>query len=105
MLLRLDDPDLVRAGALGVLAQMVYEQQTALFRAEERSTAFVAASLANVAITIAATVLLVVVWEQGALGVIVGNITGTLARHGRPARRLHRAAARAAASRGRCCAR
>ncbi len=76
--LGVDDPDLVRAGALGVLAQMVYEQQTALFRAEERSTAFVAASLTNVAITIGATVLLVVVWEQGALGVIVGNITGTL---------------------------
>jgi O-antigen/teichoic acid export membrane protein len=77
-LLGLDDPDLVRAGALGVLAQMVYEQQTSMFRAEERSTAFVAASLTNVAITIAATVLLVVVWEQGALGVILGNVTGTL---------------------------
>jgi O-antigen/teichoic acid export membrane protein len=76
--LGLDDANLVRAGALGVLAQMVYEQQTSLFRAEERSTAFVAASLVNVAITIAATVLLVVVWEQGALGVIVGNVTGTL---------------------------
>jgi O-antigen/teichoic acid export membrane protein len=76
--LGLDDPQLVRAGALGVLAQMVYEQQTAMFRAEERSTAFVAASLVNVALTIGATVLLVVVWEQGALGVIVGNLTGTL---------------------------
>jgi O-antigen/teichoic acid export membrane protein len=76
--LGLDDPNLVRAGAVGVLAQMVYEQQTAMFRAEERSTAFVVASLVNVALTIAATVLLVVVWEQGALGVIVGNLTGTL---------------------------
>jgi O-antigen/teichoic acid export membrane protein len=77
--LGLDDANLVRAGALGVLAQMVYEQQTALFRAEERSTAFVTASLVNVGITIAATVLLVVVWEKGALGVILGNVTGTLA--------------------------
>jgi O-antigen/teichoic acid export membrane protein len=76
--LGLDDPNLVRAGAVGVLAQMVYEQQTAMFRAEERSTAFVVASLVNVALTIAATVLLVVVWEQDALGVIVGNLTGTL---------------------------
>jgi O-antigen/teichoic acid export membrane protein len=49
-----------------------------MFRAEERSTAFVAASLVNIALTIGATVLLVVVWEQGALGVIVGNLTGTL---------------------------
>ena len=76
--LGLDDPNLVRAGAVGLLAQMVYEQQTALFRVEERSTAFVLASLANIAITIGATVLLVVAWEQGALGVIVGNFTGTL---------------------------
>jgi O-antigen/teichoic acid export membrane protein len=77
--LGLDDPNLVRAGAVGLLAQMVYEQQTALFRAEERSTAFVIASLANIGITIGATILLVVAWEQGALGVIVGNFTGTLA--------------------------
>ena len=76
--LGLDDPDLIRAAALGVLAQMAYEQQTSIFRAEERSTAFVAASLVNIAITIGATILLVVVWEQGALGVVVGNITGTL---------------------------
>jgi O-antigen/teichoic acid export membrane protein len=77
--LGLEDARLVRAAGVGVLAQMVYEQQTALFRAEERSTAFVVASLSNVAVTIAATVLLVVVWEQGALGVVVGNLTGTLA--------------------------
>src|SRR5918994_4238250 len=77
-LLGLDDPDLVRAGFVGIWAQMNYEQLTSLFRAEERSTAFVLASLTNIAVTIAATILLVVVWEQGALGVIVGNFTGTL---------------------------
>jgi O-antigen/teichoic acid export membrane protein len=77
-LLGLDDANLVRAGFVGVWAQMNYEQLTSLFRAEERSTAFVAASLANIAVTIAATILLVVVWEQGALGVVVGNFTGTL---------------------------
>ena len=77
-LLGLDDANLVRAGFVGVWAQMNYEQLTSLFRAEERSTAFVAASLANIAVTIAATILLVVVWEQGALGVIVGNVAGTL---------------------------
>ena len=78
-LLALDDPNLVRAGAVGIWAQMNYEQLTALFRAEERSTAFVLASLANVLLTIGATVLLVVALEQGSLGVIVGNFTGTLA--------------------------
>ncbi len=76
--LGLDDANLVRAGFVGIWAQMNYEQLTSLFRAEERSTAFVLASLANIAVTIAATILLVVVWEQGALGVIVGNFTGTL---------------------------
>src|ERR671910_2573817 len=77
-LLGLDDANLVRAGFVGIWAQMNYEQLTALFRAEERSTAFVLASLANIAVTVGATVLLVVVWEQGALGVIIGNFTGTL---------------------------
>ncbi|NUT54503.1 MAG: oligosaccharide flippase family protein [Thermoleophilia bacterium] len=77
-LLGLDDANLVRAGFVGIWAQMNYEQLTSLFRVEERSTAFVLASLANVAVTIGATILLVVVWEQGALGVIAGNFTGTL---------------------------
>jgi O-antigen/teichoic acid export membrane protein len=77
-LLGLDDANLVRAGFVGVWAQMNYEQLTSLFRAEERSTEFVLASLANIAVTIGATILLVVVWEQGALGVIVGNFVGTL---------------------------
>jgi O-antigen/teichoic acid export membrane protein len=77
-LLGLDDPNLVRAGFVGIWAQMNYEQLTSLFRAEERSTAFVIASLANIGVTIAATLLLVVVWEKGALGVIVGNFAGTL---------------------------
>jgi O-antigen/teichoic acid export membrane protein len=78
-LLGLSDANLVRAGFVGIWAQMNYEQLTSLFRAEERSTAFVLASLANIGVTIAATLLLVVVWEQGALGVIVGNFAGTLA--------------------------
>ena len=74
-----DQSWLVRAAFVGLWAQMNYEQLTAVFRVEERSTAFVAASLANVLLTIATTVLLVVVLDAGALGVIVGNFTGTLA--------------------------
>ena len=77
-LLGLADANLVRAGFVGIWAQMNYEQLTSLFRVEERSTAFVAASLANIAVTIGATIVLVVVREQGALGVIVGNFMGTL---------------------------
>jgi O-antigen/teichoic acid export membrane protein len=70
--------DLVRAAAVGIWAQMNYEQLTSLFRVEERSIAFVLASLANILITVAATVLLVVVFDKGPLGVLVGNFTGTL---------------------------
>ena len=44
-LLRLgDDPWLVRAGFVGLWAQMNYEQLTSLFRVEERPVAFVGAS-------------------------------------------------------------
>src|SRR5947208_5424267 len=51
---------------------------TSLFRVEQRSGAYVTATLANVVVTIAATVLLVVVFDRGPLGVLVGNLTGTL---------------------------
>jgi O-antigen/teichoic acid export membrane protein len=70
--------DLVRAAAVGIWAQMNYEQLTSLFRVEERSVAFVLASLANIVITVGATVLLVVALDKGPLGVLVGNFTGTL---------------------------
>jgi O-antigen/teichoic acid export membrane protein len=69
---------LVIAAFIGLWAAMNYEQMTSLFRVEQRSGAYVTATLANVAITIAATVLLVVVFEKGPLGVLVGNFTGTL---------------------------
>jgi O-antigen/teichoic acid export membrane protein len=78
--LSLDGQDwLVRAQFVALWAQMNYEQLTAVFRVEQRASRFLAASLANVAITIAATVILVVGFDKGALGVIVGNFTGTLA--------------------------
>src|SRR5688500_5441909 len=76
--LGLDDPWLVRAAFVGIWAQMNYEQLTALFRVEERSGLFVLASLSNIAVTIGTTLVLVVAYDQGALGVIVGNFTGTL---------------------------
>jgi O-antigen/teichoic acid export membrane protein len=69
---------LVRAQFVGLWAQMNYEQLTAVFRVEQRASRFLAASLANIAITIAATIVLVVGLDEGALGVIVGNFTGTL---------------------------
>jgi O-antigen/teichoic acid export membrane protein len=69
---------LVIAAFIGLWAAMNYDLMTSLFRVEQRSTAYVIATLANVAITIAGTVLLVVVFDQGPLGVLVGNFTGTL---------------------------
>ena len=57
---------------------MNYEQLTWVFRVEQRPVAYICASLANIALTVAGTLLLVVVLEKGAVGVIVGNFSGTL---------------------------
>jgi O-antigen/teichoic acid export membrane protein len=70
--------NLVIAGAVGLWAQTNYQQLTALFRVEERSVAFAIASIANVLLTILLTVLFIVVLHWGAIGLIVGNFTGTL---------------------------
>jgi O-antigen/teichoic acid export membrane protein len=72
------DPWLVRAGAVGLWAQTNYQQLTNLVRAEERSTAFAIASVTNVLVTVAAMVLFVAVFHWGAIGLVVGNFTGTL---------------------------
>lgn len=70
--------DLVRAAFVGLWAHVNYEQMTSLFRVEQRSTAYLIATLINLGLTVGATVLLVVVLENGPIGVIVGNFTGTL---------------------------
>jgi len=72
------DPSLVRAGAVGLWAQTNYQQLTALFRVEERSLQYAFASVANVLITVAAMVLFVAYFHWGAVGLVVGNFTGTL---------------------------
>ena len=82
------------AAFVGLWAGMNYEQLTSLFRVEERSVAFVSASLANILLTIGATLLLVVALDQGPIGVIVGNFIGTLIVYA-VARRLPPRAARA----------
>jgi O-antigen/teichoic acid export membrane protein len=51
---------------------------TNLFRAEKRSVAFTMATLMNIGITVPLTVILVVVYKEGPLGIIVGNLSGTL---------------------------
>jgi O-antigen/teichoic acid export membrane protein len=57
---------------------MNYAQITSLFRVEQRPVAFAIATVANVLITIGATVVLVVVFDKGATGAVVGNLLGTL---------------------------
>jgi O-antigen/teichoic acid export membrane protein len=73
-----DHTTLVRAAFVYMWVQMNFEQLTAFFRAEERSVAFVAATLVNLVITVVATIIGVVVLDWGATGVLVGNFTGTL---------------------------
>jgi O-antigen/teichoic acid export membrane protein len=74
-----DKATLVRMAFVLLWAQMNFEQITALFRVEERAVAFTIATLANLVITVAATIVFVVVLDWGATGVIAGNFTGTLA--------------------------
>jgi O-antigen/teichoic acid export membrane protein len=76
--LNLGDAWLVRAGFVGLWAQMNYAQMTSLFRVEERPVGFAIASVANVLITIGATIALVVGAHKGAIGAVVGNFLGTL---------------------------
>jgi len=64
---------------VGLWAQTNYNQLTALFRVEERSVQYAMASVANVLITVVAMVVFVAVFHWGAIGLIVGNFTGTLA--------------------------
>ena len=71
--------ELVAASFVGLWAGMNWAQITSLFRVEERSVAYVTATVANILITVGATLVLVVGLEAGPLGVIVGTFTGTLA--------------------------
>ena len=70
--------DLVRAAFVGLWAHVNYEQMTSLFRVEQRSGAYLIATLINLGLTVGATLLLVVVLDKGPIGVIIGNFTGTL---------------------------
>src|SRR5262249_39445113 len=66
--------------ATGILlwVNVNYAQLTNVFRAEQRSLAFSVATLANIAITVPLTVVFIVHYELGPLGLLVGNFSGTL---------------------------
>ncbi len=71
--------NLVRVAFVMLAVQLLYEQLTALYRVEERSVAFTVASLANLVITVVATIVAVFVLDDGATGALAGNAIGTAA--------------------------
>ena len=65
------------AGVLGLWIVMNYDVLTRVYRVERRAKEFVAFQLANVAITVVLTVILVVVFDEGTIGLVLGNFIGT----------------------------
>lgn len=72
-LLDVDDATLMAYGILGLWAFTNLEVAYALLRVEERRRAYLIASLANVLLTVALTVTLVVILDYGARGYVLGN--------------------------------
>lgn len=73
LLLGLHDPILVDCAIVGLWAFTNLEMAYAQLRVDERARAYVYASGANVAMTVAFTVTLVVFADQGARGLLLGN--------------------------------
>jgi len=69
--------ELVRVGFALLFVSMLYDQATSLYRVEERTTEFAIAGLANLAITVTATIWFVVGLDGGATGAMLGNVSGT----------------------------
>ena len=73
LLIDIDDPLLLDCAVLGLWAFTNLEMVYAQLRVDERARAYVYASGANVAMTVAFTVALVVFAHQGARGLLLGN--------------------------------
>ena len=71
------DPALIRITALGLWAFTCLEMTYALLRVDERAGTFLRASLVNVALTIGLSVYLVVVRDEGARGLLLGNFVAS----------------------------
>jgi O-antigen/teichoic acid export membrane protein len=72
-LLRIDDATLMAYGVLGLWAFTNLEIAYALLRVDERRRTYLRASVANVVLTVALTVTLVVGFDAGARGYVLGN--------------------------------
>jgi O-antigen/teichoic acid export membrane protein len=77
LLLDRRDTELMLVAVFGLWAFTNYELQMALFRLDERAGAYFVTSLVNVLLTIALTVWLVVVKDEGARGLLLGNFVPT----------------------------
>jgi O-antigen/teichoic acid export membrane protein len=73
LLLPFEDPLLLDCAVLGLWAFTNLEMAYAQLRVDERARAYVYASGANVAMTVAFTIALVVFADQGARGLLLGN--------------------------------
>lgn len=73
------DTELVLIAVGGLWIFTNYELLMALFRLDERARSYFAASLANVLLTVVLTVWLVVVEDEGARGLLLGNFGGSAA--------------------------
>src|SRR5919198_455361 len=78
-LLGTSQPAVMRATPLGLWAFTNLQLPHALLRVEERAGPYALASLTNVALTVALTVWLVVVRDEGALGLVAGNYVASAA--------------------------
>jgi O-antigen/teichoic acid export membrane protein len=73
LLLGFEEAGLMRIAVLGLWAFTNLEIAYALLRVDERRRTYVIASLSNVVLSVALTVVLVVVLDQGARGYLLGN--------------------------------
>ncbi|MEA2224629.1 MAG: hypothetical protein QOH83_3005 [Solirubrobacteraceae bacterium] len=78
LLLGFADAGLMRIAVLGLWAFTNLEIAYALLRVDERRRVYVVASLCNVALSVALTVTLVVVLDQGARGYLAGNYVASV---------------------------
>ena len=69
--------DVLYAGLLGLWITMNYDVMSRIYRIERRARSWFNYSLLNVVLTTVLTLYLVVVLDKGALGLLVGNFTGT----------------------------
>ncbi|MDX6689124.1 MAG: hypothetical protein QOG15_581 [Solirubrobacteraceae bacterium] len=79
LVLGFEDAGLMRIAVLGLWAFTNLEIAYALLRVEERRRTYVLVSMANVALTVALTVTLVVGLDQGARGYLLGNYAASAA--------------------------